>query len=123
MRRSLAILLAVLFSALLIVPAFAASVKPGLPSCCRKDGKHHCAVQAAGHASESAVVAISDKCPFFPHTSVVRDHEIDAATQAAAVFAGWISHPSGSPQIEAGYRVSYQRSHQKRGPPSSSVLS
>jgi hypothetical protein len=123
MRRFLATFLAVLFSLWLIVPAFAASIKPDLPACCRKAGKHHCAMPETGHASESALVAVNDKCPFFPHASLAAHHEINAGTQAAGIFAGWISHPGGSPQIEAFYRVSYQRSHQKRGPPSLIVLS
>jgi hypothetical protein len=123
MRRFLATLLAVLFSFLLIMPAWAASIKPDLPACCRKEGKHRCAMQAAGHASESAVVAVSDKCPFFPQTSLAPHHEINAITQAAAIFAGWMSHPGGSPQIEAVYRISLQRSHQKRGPPFLSSIS
>jgi hypothetical protein len=122
MRRFLATLLAVLVSSLLILPAFAASIKPDVPACCRKSGKHHCDMQAADHASESAVAA-SGKCPFFPHTSVAAHHEMNAGVQGAAIFAGWVSHPSGSPQIEAVYRVSYQRSHQKRGPPSLFLLS
>jgi hypothetical protein len=122
MRRFLATLLAALFSFLLIMPAFAASLRPNLPACCRKEGKHHCAMQA-GHASESAVVAASDKCPFFPQVSVAPHYGINVTTQAAAIFAVWISHPHGSPQIEAVYRISYQRSHQKRGPPSLFVLS
>jgi hypothetical protein len=117
MRRFFAILLAVLVSSLLILPAFAASIKPDVPACCRKAGKHHCAMQEADHASESAVVAASGQCPYFPHAPVAAHHEINAGAQAAAIFAGWVSHPSGSPQTEAVYRVSYQRSHQKRGPP------
>jgi len=123
MRRSLAIVLALLFSVWLIAPALIASVQSNVPVCCRKDGKHHCVMQAVESDSKSAVAAIGSKCPLFSHASVTAHHELDTARQAAAIFAGSVSHPGGSPQTEAGYRISFHRSRQKRGPPALFFLS
>jgi hypothetical protein len=49
MYRLSAILLSAFFSFSLISPAvFAADPDASLPACCRRDGKHHCAVPADG---------------------------------------------------------------------------
>jgi hypothetical protein len=62
--------------------------------------------------------AIGEKCPYWPHMSIAPHIESFVPTMQQAIFAGLMSHPAGSPQTEAGYRASYYRSKQKRGPPS-----
>jgi len=120
MRRSVAILLALAFSWMLILPVFAASAESHLPACCRKNGKHHCMMQmespsASGGAS---FVAAGKKCPYFLNSTAATHVETFAPALSQAIFAGIVQHPAVSPQTEAGYRASYLRSRQKRGPPS-----
>ncbi|MGH9652404.1 MAG: hypothetical protein ACRD6B_02945 [Bryobacteraceae bacterium] len=65
------------------------------------------------------IATAAPQCPYWHHAST-------AATQARffapsvhqAVFAGLTHHPAVSPQTQAAYRISYDRSRQKRGPPS-----
>ena len=122
MRRSIAILLAMLFSWMLVLPVFAGSVTSNLPACCRKGGKHHCAMGTTGASSEAAtnertVSSIGVKCPCFPRSLATGHGSGDAPLNEAAIFAGLVQHPAGSPQSEAGYRISFDRARQKRGPP------
>jgi len=120
MRRSVAILLALAFSWTLILPVFAASAESNLPACCRKDGKHHCMMQMESRsASGDSFVAAGEKCPYFPNSIAATHVETFAPALSRTIFAGIIQHPAISPQTEAGYRASYLRSGQKRGPPSS----
>lgn len=72
-----------------------------------------------GHAGQ-ATATVVPQCPYWNHSGIV-------ATQARfcapgirqAVFAGLTRHPAISPQTQAAYRISYDRSRQKRGPPAS----
>src|SRR6185312_11602448 len=68
MQRGIATVLALLFSFLLILPAFTSS-NLTVPLCCRKDGKHHCMLQSGGRAdSGPAVAAMAARCPYCPHS-------------------------------------------------------
>jgi hypothetical protein len=128
MQRSIAIVLALVFSSLLIAPALAAFAAPesNLPACCRKNGAHHCSMMqnsmmqgAASSNQGTSVAAIGQKCPYSPKGFVAAHPGTSLRPSGAAVFAGFISHPSISAEAEAGFRVSHHRSRQKRGPPSS----
>lgn len=74
----------------------------------------HGMMQHAG----SATATVVPQCPYWHRSDAV-------ATQARfcapgvhqAVFAGLTQHPAVSPQTQAAYRISYDRSRQKRGPP------
>jgi hypothetical protein len=119
MRRSIAFVLALVFSWLLILPAFADSAESNLSVCCRKNGKHHCMMRMGSPSvSGASVAAIGEKCPYFPHSTVAGHVEAFTPTLSQAIFAGIVRHPVVSPQTEAGYRASHFRSRQKRGPPS-----
>ena len=119
MRRSVAILLALAFSWMLILPAFAGSAESRLPVCCRKNGKHHCMMRMESPSESGAsLVAIGEKCPYFPHSTTVTHLKTFAPGVSQSIFAGIARHPAISPQTEAGYRASHLRSKQKRGPPS-----
>jgi len=122
MRRVPAILLVFLFSFSLIGPALFVNAESNLPACCRREGKHHCGMAAQDTAdvpsSGPAVDALRAKCPFFPSGgAVVPDSgpALPAAASAAGVSsAGQIALPA---EAEAGYRISFNRAHHKRGPP------
>jgi hypothetical protein len=118
-RRISAILLLALFSFSLISPAvFAADPESSLPACCRRNGKHHCAMMAIEAASSSGPSVQAAPCASFPS---IRAVPTSAATgllkTSAAVFASVFSHPASSPQTEQLLRNSFTLSGQKRGPP------
>jgi hypothetical protein len=108
-----------LFTWLLILPVFLSSKNLTVPACCRKDGKHHCMMHPAQvYDSGPSVSSITTKCPCCPHFTLASGMHSFAASTAEAVYSGLIRHPAVTPQTEANYRVSYDRSRQKRGPPS-----
>lgn len=125
MRRVPAILLLALFSFSLIGPALWADADSRLPACCRRDGKHHCAMmnmdQDAAQAQSSglAVRAATTRCPFFPKGGAVLPQSgaaLLAAAQPARVSV--LFRMAVLAEAAAGYRFSFDRSHHKRGPPS-----
>lgn len=122
MRRAWAVGLVVLFSYLLIVPAFASGPDESqLPACCRRNGKHHCAMQETETALgniPSRFVTVSEKCPYAPlsRCTLMLPHS------CALTAHSTVSNPGRGPAArvraaEAGYRISADRTRQKRGPP------
>lgn len=118
MRRALAAVLVLLFSIPLIAPAFASGPdESSLPACCRRDGKHHCAMMSMG-AVPSQYAAVSEKCPysFPPQAALMLPH------LTAALYDLTFSAPEETPaflvrQAESARRISRDRARQKRGPP------
>lgn len=118
MRRALISLLLAVFSFPLIGPViFAGS---DLPACCRRDGKHHCAMSMDDSTApgDAAWQSTPERCSSFPKAAAIIGGANFAILQSSVkVFAEIVSHPSVQPQTEARYRVSFNRSRQKRGPP------
>jgi hypothetical protein len=112
---------------LTVAPLFLPFAVPGpdsaLPACCRRDGKHHCAMmeqlqaQMQKQSSEATFKTAPDLCPYrsalFSRTA---PHAIGVPVNAA-YYAGAVSHPAVSIQVRVWARISSARSHQKRGPP------
>jgi hypothetical protein len=118
-RRSLAISLVMLFSFLLISPLLASdAVDASLPACCRRAGKHHCAFTDGGTQQGRSIDLIAEKCPYAPGAPAAFHLAAFAPPASDALFAGLVSHPSIHAQTAAQYRISFDRSRQKRGPPS-----
>ena len=119
MRRALASLLLAVFSFPLFAPALLADAESNLPECCRRGGKHHCAMAMdETPATGVSLRAVQAPCPFYPGAPAVRAGEYVAILQnAGAIFGVLVSHPAIHVQTEAGFRVSLGRSSQKRGPP------
>lgn len=89
-----------------------------LPACCRRDGKHHCAMMAAAtEPSGKRFQARPEACPFrsnFASTSAT----VSVVPRSAAVgFAELLSHPTAHEQKLAKLRISEIGSRLKRGPP------
>jgi hypothetical protein len=122
MRRVPAILLVFLFSFSLIAPALFRDAESNLPACCRRDGKHHCGMMdrdmAETPSSGPAIDSFRVRCPFFPNDGAMVP-ECGPALLAACQTAGVsvVSQIADRAQAEAGYRISLNRSHHKRGPP------
>jgi hypothetical protein len=116
-------------SALLVIlacdttlPALLASPESNLPACCRRDGKHHCAMlEMLDKQQENAGPAwktVAKKCPLFPRGTVAF-FATSFTPPPVADFAGLLSSASVvKAQTEVLFRISHSRTRQKRGPPS-----
>ncbi len=94
-----------------------------LPSCCRRDGKHHCAlgtVSTRDQAPETGFRGAPMACPYSPAKTTATPILAFYPPVAAGFYAAVVSHPAIHQQAEVSLRVAAARSHQKRGPPSSS---
>jgi hypothetical protein len=119
MRRSIAHSLLMIFSLLLMAPLFAPDTEASLPACCRRNGKHHCMMRGMEQSSskEPGFTSVHEKCPCLPE-STGAVHAAKFIPEAGQHFyAEVVFHPASAPQTEARSRVSFLRSHQKRGPP------
>ncbi len=126
-RRLLSILL---FWATLF-PSIAPSLTTGamgqstLPACCRRGGQHHCEMSPEVRAlllheddGSTRINAQPQQCPYRQH-SLGASHLQTLAAGAAATHAAFSLHePSAAAQAECLRRISFDRSRQKRGPPS-----
>ena len=125
MRRLLAILLLAVFSLPYASVLFAQEgAEAGVPACCRKNGKHHCALnpmQSSGAQGERINV-VSEKCPYAPAVPAAVHLSVFAAPAAGSIFAELVHHPAVHEQTHAKYRISRDRSRQKLGPPSLILL-
>jgi hypothetical protein len=67
-RRITPTLLALLLSVPLFVPLFASGGEPPLPPCCRRDGKHKCAMMPKSSAPIGGVALApgGGRCPLYP---------------------------------------------------------
>src|SRR5579872_5652376 len=111
MRRISAILLLALFSFSLIGPlSFAQDAESNLPACCRRGGKHHCAMTTVRSESSSGPALQTARCPLFSlDQNVPGNRSVNVATASRAIFAGLVSHPTSRPQTEALCQISYSR--------------
>jgi len=119
MRRALATFLLAVFSFPLIAPALSADAQSNLPECCRRGGKHHCAMTMdQAPATGVSFRSIQPRCPLYPSTPAApAGQSVAVLKNASAIFGAVVSHPAICVQTEAGYRISFGRSSQKRGPP------
>jgi len=116
MRRLLSIALLFVLALPLVAPALGQSAQQRLLLCCRKSGAHHCITSAT---TEDGLPAPTFRahCPACPQSAVTGHAAgwmIGSAASAAAVAQ---VNPLRIRQVEAGYRISFHRSRQKRGPP------
>ena len=128
--RASAIILLAIFSSLPLLPFTSLQVpnETSLPACCRTHGKHHCSIgrMSLAEVSDSShshrLAQVTGRCPYTPASpAAVHGHSFQLAL-ASLLFAEILSHPSQRPQIEARGRISFDRSQQKRGPPTTPLL-
>ena len=129
LRRLLSILLLACFGLPLAAPllALSASASPdaGLPACCRRAGKHHCAMSMAERSRladhEPGFSASRELCPCAPQ-SVASVHVVTTGAPSQWTIATpLMSYSASIAQTECKCRIARDRSRQKRGPPASSV--
>jgi hypothetical protein len=117
-RRALAISLMLLFSLPLVTPLFGSAAEAVIPLCCRRGGKHHCAMPSeTTQDSGFGARAVREKCPYMPAGPAVLVLPSFTPSTAASIYAGITRHPAVSPQTYAQLRISFDRARQKRGPP------
>ena len=124
MRRALALLLVAVLSFPLIAPVLLANTASDLPACCRRDGKHHCAVVDMANQRElpasQSVKALQPRCPLFPKAGVVPACSktillsVTPRVGAPHLFYFRIAKPDDN-----GHRIALSGSVRKRGPPTS----
>ena len=126
-RRLLSILL---FWATLF-PSFASALTTGamgqsmLPACCRRAGRHHCEMSSEARAlllresdGSTRINAQPEQCPY-RQRSLAATHLQTLTPGAGPTQAAFsLHHPSPIAQAECLRRISFDRSRQKRGPPS-----
>ena len=125
LARLLSVVLLAVVGLPTVAPALALAQDPdaGLPVCCRRHGQHHCTMttermaRLASHSSETQIGAV---CPCYPRQElapVAGAHLLALhAPQSTAVFFAALSLTS---RVQTPLRIARERSHYKRGPPSS----
>lgn len=135
MRRTLSILLALVLGLGPMISAVPASAlisgwtgkadESRLPACCRRNGKHHCAMaatnQTAGPAGETTVSA-RETCPCMPRTLASTAPSVTAVLHSTAVAITLPAEPHAAHASTHVARTSDLRSQPKRGPPASQLL-
>jgi hypothetical protein len=120
MRRYIAIILAIVLSSLLILPAFGGSPESTLRSCCQKNGRHHCLMGKKGaFASATPIEAVDAKCSYLSQSSQAAHVEILTPVIDRAGHINIVRQSIVTTQMAMGYRPFQYRSNQKRGPPPS----
>jgi hypothetical protein len=114
-------LLVALFGLSPISPlVFASDADSSLPACCRRGGKHSCAMTASQPASSSGQSVQAPRCRFFPPAQASPPgRTVSLRGVSRAIFGELVSHPASRSQTEAFYRVFYSRAGQGRAPPNS----
>ena len=115
MRRWLATVLTAISGLAPLTPLLAASgADSSLPQCCRKDGKHHCAMPSD---LSSGPALGGGRCGQFPVAQATPSVRLALAGSpqgftAAPLIRAQVAHPSDAPRHQP-----FDRAGQKRGPP------
>lgn len=115
-RRVSAALLLAFFGFSLITPELSASdPESKLPLCCRRTGKHHCAMTESDSSSGPAVQALS---PTYPTAAAVPVNSVVSLSAISlAAFVIPVTRPAIRPHTQSLCHGSFSRTRQKRGPP------
>jgi hypothetical protein len=99
-----------------VAPAFFADDTSKLPACCRRLGAHHCGLQLPGGV---ALKGVCDQYGHFPIALASPEYAKASVLLASeAVLASAPESLALAPQSLSRYRIAFNRSRQKRGPPS-----
>lgn len=123
------VLIVLFFFSLQFLPLVFSPVlaEASLPACCRTHGKHHCVMNKElfthnqdSHSSQ--ITQVREKCPFSAATPVGLHGPDFSLDVCDLIFAEIVSGPLLRPRMGTPRRTSLDRSCQKRGPPSISLL-
>jgi len=128
MPRAISIALLLVFSSTLIAPmlALGQTGEATPPACCRRDGRHHCSMsiaeRTAARKSGTEVGGPLEKCPYCPSSVATTGHSPLALVASSSGLGIPETLPAVIAQTESKWRISRDRSRQKRGPPQVSFL-
>ena len=117
MRRVVALPLLALFSFALIEPAvYVSGDQSSIPECCRREGKHRCAMPQ-GSDPASGPVLQPERCPSFPAHALTPRADSGTVAVYEAVAGAFAGGRALDSQPESLCLISFSRAGQKRGPP------
>ncbi|MCU1258919.1 MAG: hypothetical protein JWO80_1804 [Bryobacterales bacterium] len=123
MRRAFASLLLAIFSFPLIAPSLLTNAISELPSCCRRGGKHRCAMAEksgqVGTPNGPVLNASQPKCPLFPKAQVVPASKTILLSGAPRVCAPYLFYLTTARHHDHRPRIVSRDPIRKRGPPPS----
>jgi len=96
-----------------------------LPACCRRDGKHHCAMMAMAErdSQKASFRQQPAACPYRSGSFTLTYSFGLYPPASLSFYASIVEHPAVHQQTELRHLISATRSHQKRGPPSPFLFS
>jgi hypothetical protein len=118
MRRTIALALTLIFSWMLIAPAFGPDAEANLPPCCRRNGKHHCIMRMEQLSGKrKGFTAVSEKCPCLP-ASACAVHSPIFHPETRQRFEAEVTRQPVRPALSAAFcRLCFLSGNPKRGPP------
>ena len=121
MRSAVCFLLLTAFGISLTAPAmWTGDAASNLRACCRRNGKHHCAMTASAAPSHSGPSLNAAPCASFPGLKAgPASRTVSTPAIVRKVFAAFASHAAARPRVEVFSRTSHCRDGLKRGPPTS----
>ncbi len=123
--RMNAMMLLVFFTAFLFAPfvVLAEDTNSSLAACCRAHGKHHCSMKmevlsaAVQGGNEPTFSTPFEKCPYTPSSPTAPHNDTFQPSLRELISAETFVHSAEHPRTESKQRIIFDRSRQKRGPP------
>jgi hypothetical protein len=116
-KRALASALLLLFSIPLALPLFAATEDAAAPACCRREGKHHCAM-AAPSAGGLEVRDAKSTCPLYSKsTAVPSEFKVAPVSGSVSIHRQTASVEAFSTPSEPFLCSAWSASVRERAPP------
>jgi hypothetical protein len=124
MRRGLTIFLILFFGLGPLAAALASNDESRLPPCCRRHGKHHCAMAAmmAKAASGKANFSAPSTCSSYPGNAIPVTASTDALAAAPVSLALLLLQAPAPAALSDAIRPAPLRNHAGRSPPASISL-
>jgi len=121
MRRWLSVLLVLFFGLWPLTGALEASDDSRLPPCCRRHGKHHCAMTMQMVASTTTSLMAPPTCPLFPGFKSGSSTPAHALAASAAEVRGLLVQGRAPAARSADERATQVGIYAGRGPPDSTL--
>ena len=122
MQRVLALLLLSVVGFWPLAPAIASvDSSSNLPACCRAHGKHKCQMRFDGSSTQHRTPSLYTSCALYPLSQLVSYAPVGSFVFLPVVrlsFNPPVRHQVAAAQTDARLTFSFERSGQKRGPPS-----